>query len=93
MRKSSSLPLGRGRSGNRDVISVLPISSSWQIAWQGLLISFIKAWTNNEGKKDRDILDAAQNPSPAWPWSTQKEFQGRLEEARLGAFRETPVSR
>jgi hypothetical protein len=47
-----------------------------------LFISFIKAWTNNEGKKDRDILDAAQNPAPAWPWSTHKEFQARLEEAR-----------
>jgi hypothetical protein len=57
-----------------------------------LLISFIKAWTNAEGKKDRDILDAAQNPAPTWPWSTQEEFQARLEEARRGACREAPVS-
>jgi len=57
-----------------------------------LLMSFIKAWTNNEGKKDRDILDAAQNPAPAWPWSTPEEFQTRLEEARPGACREASVS-
>jgi hypothetical protein len=30
------------------------------------LIQFIKAWTESEGKKDQDIL-AAANPQPHWP--------------------------
>jgi len=31
------------------------------------LIVFIKAWTESEGKKDQDILDAAAKPQPRWP--------------------------
>jgi hypothetical protein len=31
------------------------------------LITFIKAWTEAEGKKDQDILAAAANPQPRWP--------------------------
>ena len=46
------------------------------------LIVFIKAWTNAEGKKDRDILQAAVNPEPCWPWSTTKEFDDRFAQAR-----------
>src|SRR5262245_51799483 len=45
------------------------------------LIVFIKAWTESEGKKDQDILGAAANPQPGWPWSTTKEFRARFEEA------------
>jgi hypothetical protein len=45
------------------------------------LIVFIKAWTESEGKKDRDILDAAANPQARWPWSATEEFSTRLQEA------------
>ena len=48
------------------------------------LIVFIKTWTESEGKKDRDILDAAMNPEPCWPWSTTEEFGARFAEARQG---------
>jgi hypothetical protein len=45
------------------------------------LLVFIKAWTAAEGKKDQDILGAAANPRPRWPWSTAEEFGARLAEA------------
>jgi hypothetical protein len=45
------------------------------------LIMFIKAWTESERKKDQDILDAAENLHPRWPWSTAAEFASRLAEA------------
>jgi hypothetical protein len=45
------------------------------------LLVFIKAWTTGEGKKDQDILAAASNPRPRWPWSTTEEFGIRLAEA------------
>ncbi len=45
------------------------------------LIVFIKAWTANEGKKDAEIVAAAANPEPCWPWSTAEEYSARLEEA------------
>ena len=45
------------------------------------LIVFIKAWTEGEGKKDKDILGAAVNPQPRWPWSTTGEFGSRFAEA------------
>src|SRR5262249_31177845 len=44
----------------------------------GQLIMFIKAWTEGEGKKDQDILGAAVNPQPPWPWSTTQDFGDRL---------------
>jgi hypothetical protein len=47
----------------------------------GQLIDFIKAWTKGEGKKDLEILDAAANPQPRWPWSTTEEFSDRFAEA------------
>ena len=52
------------------------------------LIKFIKAWTDAEGKKDQDILAAAANPQPRWPWSTTEEFETREKEigtCRIGA--------
>ena len=45
------------------------------------LLVFIKAWTAAEGKKDQDILGAAVNPQPHWPWSTPEEFTARFTEA------------
>jgi hypothetical protein len=45
------------------------------------LITFIKAWTEGEGKKDQDILGAAANPQPRWPWPAAEDFDGRLVEA------------
>jgi hypothetical protein len=45
------------------------------------LIVFIKAWTESEGKKDQDILDAAAKPQPRWPWSTTEDFGDRFAEA------------
>lgn len=45
------------------------------------VIVFIKVWTATEGKKDADILQAAMNPEPSWPWPTAEEYRARLEEA------------
>ena len=45
------------------------------------LLVFIKAWTEGEGKKDQDILGAAVNPQPRWPWSTTEDFDARFAEA------------
>ncbi|HZU35425.1 MAG TPA: hypothetical protein VFA18_05935 [Gemmataceae bacterium] len=44
-------------------------------------IDLIKVWTEAENKKDRGILEAANNPTPAWPWSSPEEFRLRLEQA------------
>ena len=44
------------------------------------LLVFIKAWTESEGKKDLDILGAAANPQPRWPWSTAEDFGARFAE-------------
>ena len=49
----------------------------------GLFVPFIKAWTKAEGKRDQEILQAADNSNPPWPWSTATEFQNRLEEAGI----------
>src|ERR1041384_3938930 len=45
------------------------------------LIVLIKAWTEAEGKKDQEILQAASERTPPWPWSSPEEFQSRLEDA------------
>ncbi len=45
------------------------------------LLVLIKAWTQSERKKDLDILSAAVNPEPRWPWSTAEEFGARFAEA------------
>lgn len=45
------------------------------------LITFIKAWTTAEGKKDQDILNAGTGAEPSWPWLTAEDFQTRLTEA------------
>jgi hypothetical protein len=45
------------------------------------LVVLIKVWTEGEGKKDQDILGAAVNAQPCWPWSTTEAFGGRLAEA------------
>lgn len=47
------------------------------------LIDLIKAWTETEGKKDQDMLVAANNPTPCWPWKSDTEFWARLREAQL----------
>ena len=44
----------------------------------GQLIDLIKAWTESEGKRDQEILDAANNPNPSWPWNSDEEFSMRL---------------
>lgn len=45
------------------------------------LLVLIKAWTENEGKMDQEILGAAVKPSPHWPWPTTEQFDDRLAEA------------
>jgi hypothetical protein len=45
------------------------------------LLVFIKAWTEGEGKKDQDILGAAVNSRPRWPWPTTADFDARFAEA------------
>ena len=45
------------------------------------LLVFVKAWTDGEGKKDLDILGAAANPQPRWPWPTAEDFSARFAEA------------
>jgi hypothetical protein len=49
------------------------------------LIAFIKAWTEGEGKNDQEILAAAVNPQPRWPWPTAGEFDDRLAEVTARA--------
>lgn len=53
------------------------------------LLVFIKAWTQSEGKEDIDILNAATNPQPRWPWPTAEDFSARFAEART-AFSRKP---
>jgi hypothetical protein len=50
------------------------------------------AWAKAEGKEFFDILGAVKNPEANWPWSTPKEFQSRLDEARGEIDDETPVA-
>jgi hypothetical protein len=45
------------------------------------LLVFIKAWTEGEGRKDQDILGAAGNLQPHWPWPTTEDFAARFAEA------------
>src|SRR5947208_2401545 len=57
------------------------------------LIVFIKAWTDAERKKDQNILQAAANPDPKWPWSSAEEFRTRLDDANgMRANQETPAA-
>jgi hypothetical protein len=48
----------------------------------GQLIDLIKAWTEAEGKRDQEILEAAHNPNPPWPWTSDEEFSARLRGAQ-----------
>lgn len=45
------------------------------------MLVFIKAWTEGEGRKDREILDVAATAAPRWPWGTAEEFNARFTEA------------
>src|SRR5437773_5262336 len=49
------------------------------------LIDLIKAWTEAEQKKDHEILHAADNPDPSWPWRSAEQFRARLHEAQTSA--------
>ena len=51
------------------------------------LIVVMKAWTEAEGKNDQDILRVPCEQAPTWPWSTEQEFQSRLEEAEQKVHR------
>ena len=48
----------------------------------GYLINLIKAWTKAEGKRDQDILAAADNATPSWPWKSRDDLWARLHEAK-----------
>jgi hypothetical protein len=50
------------------------------------LVVFIKAWTVDTGKKDIDILGAATNPQPRWPWPSNDDFGERF--AKAGQWRD-----
>jgi hypothetical protein len=52
------------------------------------LLVFIKAWTEREGKKDQDILSAAPDSQPQWPWATREDFESRYAEASEWPARE-----
>ena len=57
------------------------------------LMVLIKAWIESERKKDHEIVRAATNASPAWPWASMDEFRNRVEEAtRWRAHQETPAA-
>lgn len=45
------------------------------------LITFIKEWTESEGRKDEEILHASENQQPHWPWKSVDDFGSRLAEA------------
>jgi hypothetical protein len=51
------------------------------------LIDLIKAWTGAEGKKDQDILTAADDANPDWPWSSAEECSARLQQSRAALAR------
>ena len=63
--------------------SVIPNVWPWQANSRSTRRSrdTTEAWTESEGKKDQEILAAALNPQPRWPWSTTGDFAGRLAEA------------
>ena len=42
------------------------------------LIRTIKAWARAEGRKDEDIFQLYDNPTPRWPWSSEAEMHARL---------------
>src|SRR5580692_10605160 len=68
----------------------LQIAHDVRGAWLSL---FIKAWTEESGKKDHEILDIPAPSEPGWPWSTPDEFQRRLEQAgRPRAGRQVPIA-
>ena len=70
------------RNGNRRATDCRLTNSNWLTAYQApQLLVFIKVWTQAEGKKDLEILAAAENPQPRWPWSTPEDFAGRFAEA------------
>jgi hypothetical protein len=45
------------------------------------LIQLIKVWTRSEGKKDLEILSAADNDDPQWPWETSDQCAARVAQA------------
>ena len=42
------------------------------------LIRAIKAWARANGRRDEEIFSLCANPSPLWPWSSEKEMTERL---------------
>ncbi len=46
------------------------------------VIDLIKAWACTEGRMDQEILEAADNQNPSWPWVSSEEFRTLLEEAK-----------
>jgi hypothetical protein len=46
-----------------------------------LFVNLIKVWARAEGKADQDIVEAANNSNPAWPWSSADAWRIRLKEA------------
>lgn len=55
----------------------LQLANSVRAASLGRLI---KAWAQANGKKDNDIINAAMNSQPEWPWGGPDEFNARLSE-------------
>jgi hypothetical protein len=45
------------------------------------LLVLIKVWTEGECKMGLDILSAATNSQPRWPWSTTDYFSARYDKA------------
>jgi hypothetical protein len=56
------------------------------------LIVLIKGWAQGERKQDQDILGAAVNPQPSWPWPTTEALGDRLIEASLSWTHRAPRS-
>jgi hypothetical protein len=57
------------------------------------LILFIKAWTQNEGRKDQEILDVGRKEQAAWPWQTNEDFTVRLADlSRLRNHSSAPTT-
>ena len=77
--------LGTRRMGANVLRAARPSSADGSRRGGCHLIVFIKTWTEGEGRKDQEILTAAVNPHPRWPWSTPEQFVGRLAEANREA--------
>lgn len=58
------------------------------------LIRLIKAWARSEGRKDEEIFELHDNPTPSWPWPEPEKLMARFSNGTVQPRpRRTPQSR